>query len=156
MLPAVYSTGCGPSETLTSPRASIYDANELHMRTGSTETLRNARAGGARRQDASLSPSWQVGAWVSLVLALLVMGNLPVVHDHEKPGLYNEECPLARLAAGGPRADLSSSPDLLVLLRAPEVLPVAPRAVPAQASLDSFDPRAPPSDPLLPSRALTS
>src|SRR5262249_52972040 len=95
-----------------------------------------------------------VGALVGLVLALLVLCDLPAVHDHGKAGLYNEDCPLARLAAGGPRACLSSSLDPTVLVRVPEELPVSPRAVPPQASLVSFDPRAPPSRSLLPSRAL--
>jgi hypothetical protein len=98
-------------------------------------------------------PSWGAGALVALALLLLV-GDLPVVHGHDKPGLYNEECPLARLAAGGPRAALASSPDPMVLLRAPETLPVTPRAVPPQVSPASFQPRAPPPRPLLPSRAL--
>jgi len=91
---------------------------------------------------------------VGLVLALLLLGDLPAVHDHGKPGLYNEDCPLARLAAGGPRACLTSSLDLIVLLAAPAALPVARRAVPPRASPASFDPRAPPSRPLLRSRAL--
>ena len=95
-----------------------------------------------------------VGALVGLALVLLLLDDLPVVHDHAKPGLYNEECPLARLAAGGPRAFRSSSPDPMVLLRAPEALPVAPHAAPAQVSPPSFDPRAPPAGPLLPFRAL--
>ena len=77
-----------------------------------------------------------------------------MVHDHATPGLYNEECPLARLAAGGPRVSRSSSPDPMVLLRVPEALPVAPHAAPAQGSPPSFDPRAPPARPLLPFRAL--
>ena len=95
-----------------------------------------------------------MGALVGLALVLLLLGDLPVVHDHARPGLYNEECPLALLAAGGPRASRSSSPNPMVLLRALEALPVAPHAAPAQVSPPSFDPRAPPARPLLPFRAL--
>jgi hypothetical protein len=99
-------------------------------------------------------PAWGVGLLVGLVLALLVVDDLPVVHDHDQPGVYNEECPLARLATGGPRATLAPNPELILLLRAPEAVSVAPPAIRASVSLASFDPRAPPSRLLLPSRAL--
>lgn len=104
------------------------------------------------------APRWlsarHVGALVGLALVPLLLGDLPVVHDHATPGLYNEECPLARLATLRPRACLSSRPDPMVLLRAPEALPVAPHAAPTRVSPLSFDPRAPPARPLLPFRAL--
>jgi hypothetical protein len=89
-------------------------------------------------------PAWWVGVLAGLVLALLVVDDLPIVHDHDQPGVYNEECPLARLAAGGPRAALARSPDLILLLRVPEALPAIPQPVLAPFSLASFDPRAPP------------
>ena len=105
-------------------------------------------------RNGSRVPAWWAGLLAGLVLAVLVVDELPVVHDHDRPGIYNEECPLARLAAGGPRAALSPSPDPILLFCAPEAVPVAPPAVRAPVRLASFDPRAPPSRPLLPSRAL--
>ena len=113
--------------------------------------IKRARAAYGRHGAPSRLSARHVGAPIGLAMVLLLLlGDLPVVHDHGKPGLYNEECPLARLAAGGPRASLSSSPDPMVLLRAPEALPTAPRAVPTQVSPASFDPRAPPSAPAAP------
>jgi hypothetical protein len=96
---------------------------------------------------------WRVTALVGLGLVLLVVGDLPVVHDHDEPGVYNEECSLARLATASPRASLSSAPDLSLLVCAPETVPVAARVVLAPFSLASFDPRTPPSGPPLPSRS---
>src|SRR4029077_5047926 len=86
--------------------------------------------------------SWRVGALVALVLALLAASDLPVVHDHEAPGLYNEECPLARLATTSPQVSASPSPGLFLPARAPEAVPPAPRAVLAPFSPAPFDPRA--------------
>jgi hypothetical protein len=88
------------------------------------------------------------------VLVLLVVGDLPVVHDHDDPGLYNEECPLARLATTCPRASLSSAPDLSPVACAPETATITARAILTAFSPSSFDPRAPPAGPPLPSRAV--
>jgi len=98
----------------------------------------------ASRRPSRRAPSWQVGGLVSFVLTLLVVGDLPVVHDHDKPGLYNEECSLARLADGAPRAPVSSGPAPMLLLLAPDTLPVSVRAVVVFVGPASFDPRAPP------------
>ena len=81
-----------------------------------------------------------------LVLAVLG-GEIPEIHAHDDgtPGLYNEECPLVRLAVPGwglaafaPgglfRPDLvavSASPSTPVELTRPSGSPFAPRAPPA-------------------------
>jgi hypothetical protein len=116
--------------------------------------MRRSRVQRCCRRTALWAPDWPIGALAGLVLVLLVVGDLPVVHDHEEPGIYNEECPLARLATTCPRASLSSTPDPALLVRAPETLPVASRGVLTAFSSASFDPRAPPSDLPLPSRAV--
>ena len=91
-------------------------------------------------------PSRRVGGLLSLVLALLVVADLPAVHDHAKPGIYNDECALARLAAGSPRASLSSGPTPLLLIPAPDAVFVGRREdVLPHLSPVSFGPRAPPS-----------
>jgi hypothetical protein len=86
---------------------------------------------------------WRLGALVSL-LVLLVVADLPVVHDHDEPGVYNEECPLGRLATCPPGA---SAPDTMP---APGLLPVCKALVPTvsveapPASVAPSAPRAPP------------
>lgn len=97
---------------------------------------------------------WQAGVLAGLVLALLFVGDLPVVHDHDPPGLYDEDCPIARLGAVGPRASLALRPDLNPPARAPEPAPVVTRALLSVVSPASFDPRAPPPVPPLSSRAM--
>jgi hypothetical protein len=96
----------------------------------------------------------RAGALVGLILALLVVGDLPVVHDHGAPGLYNEECPLARLDTTSPRTSVSQDPDPFPLACTPEAVPTAPPVVLAPFSPASFAPRAPPSKSPLPSRAV--
>jgi hypothetical protein len=96
----------------------------------------------------------RAGALVGLVLALLVVGDLPVVHDHDAPGLYNEECPLARLAITSPRASVSQDPDPFLFACTPDAVLAAPRVILAPFSPASFAPRAPPAKLLLPSRAV--
>lgn len=96
----------------------------------------------------------RAAALVGLILALLVVGDLPVVHDHGAPGLYNDECPLARLATMSPRASVSQDPDPSWLPCMPEAVPTAPPVVLALFSPASFAPRAPPSISPLPSRAV--
>lgn len=98
--------------------------------------------------------NWRAGTVVGFILALLIVGDLPVVHDHDAPGLYDEDCPLARLGAVGPRASLASGPDLSPPACAPEAGSVVPRALPSVVSPASFDPRAPPLTPPPSSRAV--
>jgi hypothetical protein len=94
--------------------------------------------------------TWRAHALVGLILALLFIGDLPVVHDHDRSGVYNEECALARLATASPRASVSADLDLSVLVCAPEAVSTAPRAILALVSPTSFDPRAPPVQPIAP------
>jgi hypothetical protein len=88
---------------------------------------------------------WRVGALVGLLI-LLVVGDLPVVHDHDEPGVYNEECPLGRLATCPPGA---SAPDPMP---APGLLPMFDALVPSvsvEAPAGSIAPSAPRAPPVL-------
>ena len=97
---------------------------------------------------------WRAGVLAGLVLALLIVGDLPVVHDHDSAGLYDDDCPLARLGAVGPRASLALRPDLNRPAPAPEPAPVLTRALPSVVSPASFHPRAPPAASPVSSRAV--
>jgi hypothetical protein len=88
--------------------------------------------------------NWWAGTLGGFILALFIAGDLPVVHDHDAPGVYDQDCPLARLGTVGPRASLASGPDLSPPARAPEAGPVVLRALLSVVSPASFDPRAPP------------
>ncbi len=85
-------------------------------------------------------------AFLGLLLVVLTGAEIPEVHDHDAgiPGLYNEECPLARLAV--PRwgipivaADILAQPDPAPALAAAPVpdQPATPRT--------GFAARAPPT-----------
>jgi hypothetical protein len=83
---------------------------------------------------------------LGLLLVVLLGAEIPEVHDHDAstPGLYNEECPLARLAVPGwglppVAANLLSQPDpapALAVAPVPDT-PAAPRT--------GFAARAPPT-----------
>jgi hypothetical protein len=87
---------------------------------------------------------WRLGVLVGLLL-LLVVGDLPVVHGHDESGLYNEECPLARLGTCTPRTLVPAA------MPAPEPLPVCDTLWPTvwaeapPASIAPSAPRAPPA-----------
>jgi hypothetical protein len=89
---------------------------------------------------------------VSLALVLaLVATDLPVVHAHggAHAGLYNEECPLGRLATppSAVLADTSPPPNTLGPALDPPL--VAPAAATPSRLLDSHGARAPPAlDPV--------
>jgi hypothetical protein len=91
---------------------------------------------------------------VGFFLALLIAGDLPVVHGHDAPGLYDEDCPLARLGAIGPRASLAFGPNLSPPARAPEARPAVLSPLLSVVCPASFDPRAPPLTPPPSSRAV--
>jgi hypothetical protein len=80
-----------------------------------------------------------------LVLALLAT-DVPVVHAHRGPdlGLYNEECPLGRLATRTTAALPNASPATSTLGPAPDLPSTSPAPAPAVRPLDSADARAPP------------
>lgn len=87
-----------------------------------------------------------VAALLALLLSALLAEGIPVVHAHEaeNPAIYNEECPLAGLAAqtaGAPLPSPVSSAVPLAVNQSPD-LPAAP--VPASSLLSSADSRAPP------------
>jgi hypothetical protein len=79
-----------------------------------------------------------------LLAATIFVVDLPLVHHHDEPGLYNEECALDRLAARAPGAP---SPDAT---RAPDPLPVCETVAetlwvePLLPCLVASPPRAPP------------
>jgi hypothetical protein len=93
--------------------------------------------------------------WPALLLAALVLGDLPEVHDHDAPGLYNEECPLARLAAPLPGVSAARAIDLPILGSTPHPAPVHPPVAWCGSSLRPFEPRAPPG-PMRPGRPVIS
>ncbi len=87
-------------------------------------------------------------SWFAVLVALVVVGSeIPVVHHHGGPtaGLYNEECPLERLATAPGGAIITDDPDGASPLLALPV-PLAPDdpAAPAHPSLPSGS-RAPPA-----------
>src|SRR5262245_13066811 len=96
--------------------------------------------------------SWRTtGPVLALVLALLATG-VPVVHAHRDPdlGLYNEECPLGRLATPPSAALPDTSPAPSTLGPAPDLPSTSPTPAPAGRPLDSSEARAPPAlDPVL-------
>jgi hypothetical protein len=86
-----------------------------------------------------------MGALAAALLALVVLAvDLPVVHDHDGDGLYDEDCPFVRLATAAPRVPLPQTtavPQPLLTLEAPPVLPSAETAL---ARVAPGVPRAPP------------
>jgi hypothetical protein len=96
--------------------------------------------------------SWRtIGPVFALVLALLAT-DVPVVHAHRGPdlGLYNEECPLGRLATPPSAALPDASPPTSPLGPAPDLASTSPAPAPAARPLDSSEARAPPTpDPVL-------
>lgn len=90
---------------------------------------------------------WLRATLLGLLLVVFLGAEIPEVHDHDADiaGLYNEECPLARLAVpawGVPAvaADTLSQPD-----PAPDPA-AAPSPVDLPAALRTgFAPRAPPA-----------
>jgi hypothetical protein len=88
--------------------------------------------------------------WTGVLLSVLLAAtvfvvDLPLVHHHGEPGLYNEECALDRLAArppGAPSPDATPAPGplrvgetvsgtLWVKPPPPRLVACAPRAPPA-------------------------
>jgi len=88
-----------------------------------------------------------VGTLLTLLLFALVLEGIPILHAHtgEQPGLYNEQCPLAGLAAhtaGAPLPSHVSAAVPLTVSQTPD-LPAAP--VLPSPLLSSADSRAPPA-----------
>lgn len=81
---------------------------------------------------------------LGVLVAVVVLGDLPVVHDHDAPGLYNEDCPLVRLAAAAPTVPLPQARGIPLPLPAPDGVPASPVLGSAVIRLASFESRAPP------------
>jgi hypothetical protein len=88
--------------------------------------------------------AWRLGALVGL-LVLLVVGDLPVVHGHNEPGLYNEACPLGRLATCPPGASAPEAMAAPGLLPAGEALVTTAPVDAPPAPIAPSAPRAPPA-----------
>jgi hypothetical protein len=91
---------------------------------------------------------WLVRAALLGVLAVVLLGaELPEIHEHAAgtPGLYNEDCPLARLALPSWGLPALAPPDLPEPDPLPD--PGSPRAVasPSTAARWACAPRAPPA-----------
>jgi len=91
--------------------------------------------------------SRQIAAMFCAVLALVVLAvDLPVVHHHhDTPGLYDEDCPLVRLAAGAPRVPQPHAVDAPRPLTAPDGPLLTAAVPPATLRAPSSAPRAPPA-----------
>jgi hypothetical protein len=88
----------------------------------------------------------RVGALLGLLLAgILLAVDLPVVHDHDEPGLYNEVCALDRLAAGAPGAPAPDATPAPGPLPMSETLSATFWVEPPLSPLVACAPRAPPT-----------
>jgi hypothetical protein len=85
-----------------------------------------------------------VGVLLGVLLAVVVLGDLPVVHAHDAPGLYDEDCPLERLAGAPPQMSLPQTLLLPLPVSVPEAVPTRPLAATGGALFAAFDSRAPP------------
>jgi hypothetical protein len=82
------------------------------------------------------------------LLALVVLGaELPEIHEHgvSTPGLYNEDCPLARLAVPSWGLPALTPPTLPQPDALPDPGPALAFASPSTAVPRAFAPRAPPA-----------
>jgi hypothetical protein len=95
--------------------------------------------------------SWRsVGPALALILALFAT-DLPVVHAHANghPGLYNEECPLGRLATPPSAVLRDANQPATALGPAPDPPLTPPALTPVVRPLDFHGARAPPAtDPI--------
>jgi hypothetical protein len=90
---------------------------------------------------------WWVRAALLGLLALVVVGvELPEIHDHTgTPGLYSEDCPLARLALPSWGLPALASPTIPQPDALPDPGPPPTVASPSAAGRWAFAPRAPPA-----------
>lgn len=80
-----------------------------------------------------------------LATLVLLAADLPTVHEHHAPGVYNEDCPLARLAAVAPRVPQPHAVDAPRPLTAPDAPLLTTAVRPATLRAPSSAPRAPPA-----------
>jgi len=90
------------------------------------------------------SPLRRIGVLLGFVLAVVVISDLPAVHAHEAPGLYDEDCPMERLAAPAPSVSLPQALDVPAPVPAPDPVPTVPVTASVGVAFASFEPRAPP------------
>jgi hypothetical protein len=85
----------------------------------------------------------------ALLLLLLTVGvtDLPVLHEHggSRPGLFNEECPSARLATGIARGVPVASPEPLGLAPTADAAPALVVSAPRPSPVRPAGARAPPA-----------
>ena len=107
------------------------------MMTVWTNMRMGRKSGGLRRTSVG-------GILFVVVLAVVIPSDLPVIHVHDAPGFYDEDCPLERLAAAKP--PVPPPPDLAMSKPVPVSAPVP--TILSSASVDgafaSFESRAPP------------
>ncbi len=101
--------------------------------------LRMSRNSGPPRLSVSL---W--GMLLGVVLAVVVLSDLSVVHAHDAPGLYDEQCPLERLAAGAPYVSLPQALDVPNPVPALDPVPTVLVTASVGVPFASFESRAPP------------
>lgn len=88
-----------------------------------------------------------VVALLALLLSALVIEGVPVLHAHEadQPAIYNEECPLAGLAAHSTSAPLPSMDSAAISLISGNAPDLTRHRVPPSLLLASADSRTPPA-----------
>jgi hypothetical protein len=98
------------------------------------------------QQGGPVAPGRRLGVLLGFVLALVVVVDLPVVHAHEAPGLYDEVCSLERLAAAAaaPAVPLPAATDLPHPTPVLDPPPTGPVTAAARVPFGSFESRAPP------------
>ncbi len=84
---------------------------------------------------------------ITLLLSALVVAGVPVLHAHDaaEPALYDEECPLAGLAAHPVAAPVPVSPSDIAALAAVETQDLPAVSFPRSTALSPQGPRAPPT-----------
>jgi hypothetical protein len=97
-------------------------------------------------------PRGRIAGLLGFVLAVVLVSDLPVVHAHEAPGLYDEDCPLEQLAAAAPHIALPTVPDVPSPTPAPDPVPTVRVTASVSVPFASFASRAPPV--LVPCRTL--
>jgi len=90
------------------------------------------------------SPARWHGVVVVLILLAIAAHAAPSFHQHADAGLFSDECPLARLAAGHVCTPSVESPEATSALTARGIAFVPVTVDPLLRSSQPFAPRAPP------------
>lgn len=88
-----------------------------------------------------------VALWAVVLVVAISVVNIAEVHVHaaSEAALYDEDCPLMKLAAGPGKALLLGVPEARQLALAGNRSPVTDHPSPPTFSWSSYDPRAPPT-----------